>query len=96
MYIDINSVCASIPVTPDGSVSFPLTLCTLQEKASNMCEFPTLSASSIHFHHSFVRPQLCNSSGDSGVAYTALIAAATCVLFPKSKFNDKWTVMYIT
>ena len=36
MHVDINSVYAMIPVASDGSVSFPLTTRTLQEKAKTM------------------------------------------------------------
>ena len=86
MHVDINSVYASIPVTSDGSVSFPLAIRTLQEKAKTMSltvNFPS-SVFLIHFRHDFVRPQLCNSSGDFGVAYTALNNSSDlCFVFGK-------------
>jgi hypothetical protein len=74
MCVDINSVYDSIPVTSDGTVSFLSTIRTLQEKDKTMSLIVNSQALwfLIHFHHSFVRPQLCNSSGDFGVAYTAL------------------------
>ena len=74
MHVDIKSAYASVLVTSAGSLSFPLTIRTLQEKDKTMSLIVNSQALwfLIHFHHSFVRPQLCNSSGDFGVAYTAL------------------------
>jgi hypothetical protein len=37
-----------------------------------LCEFPMLSGFAIYFHNSFVNLQLYKSSGDFGVAYTAV------------------------